>query len=352
MDGNAVIIESPADWRGPEIAARQDWIHRFTAAEIAELDAAHETARRRGKTLATLTAEDFPLPTLRPVLSRALEALENGPGIQHFRGFPALDYSKEALRLIYWGIGKHLGTAVSQSKDGDLLGDVRDFGVDIRTPTGRGYRSRQELVFHADSCDVVGLMVLRTAREGGLSKVASSVAVHNEIARRRPDLLEALYRPFYWSWQGQEASGDPPFYLQPIFSRHLGRLSCRYIRAHIESAQRFPEVPRLTPEQIEAMDLLDAIIGDESFHLSMMFEPGDIQFLNNHVCLHARTAFEDWPEPDRKRHLLRMWLSVANSRELSPLMSAIYRDRRPGVVRGGFPSRTGSHRYETPGGAG
>jgi len=352
MDGNAPLVESPADWRGPEIADRRDWIYRFSAAEIAELDAAYETALRHGRTLATLTAEDFPLPTLRPVFSRALEALENGLGIQHFRGFPALDYSKDALRLIYWGIGKHLGTAVSQSRDGDLLGDVRDVGADIKSTTGRGYRSNQELIFHADTCDVVGLMVLRTARSGGLSKVASSIAVHNEIARRRPDLLAPLYEPFYWSWQGGEAAGDKPFYRQPVFSRHRGRFSCRYIRPHIELAQRFPEVPRLTAKQIEALDLLDAIVGSEEFHLSMMFEAGDIQFLNNHVCLHSRTAFEDWPEPDRKRHLLRMWLSVANSRELSPLMSAIYRDQRAGALRGGFPSRTGSHRYETPGGTG
>jgi hypothetical protein len=346
------LIESPAAWRGLEIAGREDWIHRFTAADIVEIDAAYETALSRGRTVATLTAEDFPLPTVRPALENALDALETGLGLHHFRGFPAMNYPKDALRLIYWGLGKHLGTAVSQSKDGDLLGDVRDFGVDINTPTGRGYRSKQELVFHADSCDVVGLMVLRTAKSGGLSKIASSVAIHNEIARRRPDLLEVLYRPFHWSWQGQEVPGEPPFYVQPIFSQHLGRFSCRYIRAHIESAQRFPEVPRLTAREIEAMDLLDALATSPGFHLSMMFQPGDIQLLNNHVCLHARTGFEDYEEPDRKRHLLRMWLSVRNSRELSPLMSAIYRDQSAGVVRGGFPSRTGRHQYETTHGVG
>ena len=351
MDGNATI-ESRADWRGPEITKRQDWIHRFSAAEIVELEGAYATACRRGKTLATLTAEDFPLPSLGAVFERALDELENGLGIRHFRGFPALNYSKEALRLIYWGIGKHLGTAVSQSRDGELLGDVRDVGADINTPTGRGYRSNQELIFHADSCDVVGLMVLRTAQSGGLSKVASSVAVQNEIARQRPDLLETLYEPFVWSWQGGEGAGDKPYYTQPVFSRHRGKFSCRYIRPHIESAQRFPEVPRLSARQIAAMDLLDQIVRDEAFHFSMMFEPGDIQFLNNHVCLHSRSAFEDWPEPDQRRHLLRMWLSVANSRELSPLMSAIYRDQHAGALRGGFPSRTGGYRYETPGSAG
>jgi hypothetical protein len=121
------------------------------------------------------------------------------------------------------------------------------------------------------------------------------------------------------------------------------------VRTHIISAQRFEEVPRLTPQQQEAMALLDSLAGSERFHYSMMFEPGDIQFLNNHVTLHSRTAFEDHEEPARKRHLLRMWLSVPNSRALSPLLGTIYRDQRAGAVRGGFPSRTGHLVYETAG---
>jgi len=191
--------------------------------------------------------------------------------------------------------------------------------------------------------------VLHVAMKGGLSKVASSVCAHNEIARRRPDLLDVLYQPFYWSWNQQEPPGEPPYYPQPIFSVHEGKLSCRYIRGQIVNAQRFEEVPRFAPEQIEAMDLLDQITNDETFHITYEFKPGDLQLLNNHTCFHARTAFEDHPEHDRRRHLLRMWLSVPNSRPLSPAMGTIYQDQRPGVVRGGFPSRTGRHIYESTG---
>ena len=132
---------------------------------------------------------------------------------------------RTSLRFIYWGLGKHLGTAVSQSRDGDLLGDVRDIGVDIYSPKGRGYRSKQKLSCHTDTCDVVGLMVLRTAMSGGLSVLASSVAIHNEIARTRPDLLEVLYQPFWWSWQGQEPPGDKPYYRRTGF-----HLSSRQVR--------------------------------------------------------------------------------------------------------------------------
>jgi hypothetical protein len=238
---------------------------------------------------------------------------------------------------------------VSQSMNGDILGDVRNLNIDMNSPKGRGYTSNQKLTYHTDSGDVVGLFVLRTAKSGGLSMIASSVAIHNEIARTRPDLLEVLYQPFYWSWQGQEEPGTLPFYPQPVFSVWNGKFSCRYVRTHLISAQRFDEVPRLTPQQQEAMALLDSLAGSETFHFSMMFDPGDIQFLNNHVALHSRTAFEDFDEPEHKRHLLRMWLSVPNSRALSPQLSTIYQDQSPGAVRGGFPSRTGKLIYETVG---
>lgn len=342
-------IESPADWRPAAITARRDWIHHVSDAEIAEIDRALADVRRRGLALADLQREDFPLPTVAQRLAHARDLLEDGPGLYLFRGFPAARYGKADLRAIYWGLGRHMGTAVSQSKNGDVLGDVRDIGVDMHSPQGRGYTSNQKLTYHTDSCDVVGLFVLCTARTGGMSMICSSVAVHNEIARSRPDLLEVLHQPFHWSWQGQEAPGEPPYYRQPIFSRHEGRFSCRYVRTHIISAQRFEEVPRLTPQQQEAMALLDSLAGSPDFHYSMMFEPGDIQFLNNHVTLHSRTAFEDHDDPARKRHLLRMWLSVPNSRALSPLLATIYRDQRAGAVRGGFPSRTGGLIYETAG---
>jgi hypothetical protein len=342
-------IEGPAAWHGPELAAAHDWIHEFSAAEVSEIEQALLTAKQQGKTLATLTRQDFPLPNVSQRIAFARDFLENGKGIYQFRGINTKHYSKDELRLLYWGLGRHIGTAVSQSKDGDILGDVRNVGVDIHSPQGRGYKSNQRLNFHTDSADIVGLFVLCVAKNGGLSKVASSIAAHDEILRRRPDLLEVLYQPFCWSWNQQEPPGEPPWYRQPIFSMQDGKFACRYIRGQIINAQRFPEVPRFTAEQIEALDLLDAVTNDENFHITYEFKPGDVQLLNNHTCFHARTAFEDHPERERRRHLLRMWLSVPNSRPLSPALGTIYQDRQPGAVRGGFPSRTGRHIYESTG---
>lgn len=340
-------IEGPANWKAADVTANESWIHHFSAAELAEIDAALRHALSRKATLQSLLCDDFPLPTISTLFAQGREQLENGIGMQLYRGVDTSRYTKDELRLIYWGFGLHLGTPVSQSMNGDVLGDVRNLNTDINGPQGRGYTTNLKLNCHTDSCDVVGLFVLRPAKSGGLSRLASSVAVHNEMLRLRPDLLEVMYQPFYWSWQGQELAGMAPFYPQPIFNTWRGKFSCRYVRTHIISAQRFDEVPRLSQQQKEALELFDSLSPSPEFSYCMMFEPGDMQLLNNHLTLHARTEFDDFDEPDRKRHLLRMWLSTPNSRDLNPQMGYVYRNLQGGTVRGGFPSRTGKVVHET-----
>ena len=338
-------------WRPAHVQQDRSWVHRYSEAELAEVEAALRHARSRGATLATLTQADFPLPRLSQVFAEGRERLENGVGMQLYQGIDTERFSKDDLRLIYWGFGLHLGTALSQSMHGDVLGDVRNQNTDLDGPQGRGYTSNRKLNCHTDSCDVVGLFVMRTARSGGESRIASSAAIHNEMLRTRPDLLEVMYQPFAWSWQGQEPSGAEPWYPQPIFTRWRGQFACRYVRTHIVSAQRYEDAPRLTAAQQEAMELFDSLSSSPEFSYAMMFQPGDMQLLNNHVTLHARSEFEDHEEPERKRHLLRMWLATPNSRELHPQLGFIYRNLAGGSVRGGFPSRTGRLQYETKLGA-
>lgn len=325
-------------WLPADLEDQSRWIYRLTPADIGDIEAALAASKSAGATIETLTRETFPLDILSDALTLTLDRLENDLGLFVLRGLPVERFTKDELRLIYWGIGLHMGTARPQSFKGDVLGDVRDFGQSPTTQTGRGYMSRQGLGFHTDSADIVGLFVLRTAKSGGKSLFCSSVAVADEIARTRPDLFEVLQQPFYHSWKGHEQPGEAPYYQQPIFSIEDGRFSSRWIAPHIWSAQEFDGVPPLTAAQTEAMNLLISLNDDPRFHTSMRFEPGDFQFLNNHVTYHARTEFEDWAEPERKRHLLRLWLAPANSRPLSEGMKEFYKDIRPGAVRGGFPS--------------
>jgi len=225
------------------------------------------------------------------------------------------------------------------------LGEVRDLGIRLGTATSRGYRSNEHLRYHTDRADLVLLLCVRKAESGGLSRVVSSVAIHNEILKRRPDLLELLYAPYYHSRQGEEAAGEMPFFAKPIFGFCDGRFSSQYSRSFVESAQRFPEVPRLTSAQIEAIDLL-AQLADE-LCVPMELEPGDIQILNNHVTYHSRTGYKDHPDPAKQRLLYRLWLSTPNNRRLPPEFAIIWDHTEPNTIRGGVPPASGP-RYAFP----
>ena len=259
-------VTGTANWLGKDLQESDAWIRVLTNGEIAEIEAALVYVKSAGLSPKDLTADDFPLPSLSGLLADMRIELEEGLGSKLLRGFPTEDFSKDDLRLIYWGIGLHVGCAVSQSKRNDFLGDVRDLGTGLDGPKFRGYTSNGELTYHVDAADVTGLFCLRAAKEGGLSRIVSSVAIHNEILQSRPDLLEALYEPIWWSMQGNELPNVPGFYTQPVFGIENGFFACRYTRTHIRSAEMNPDVPDLTPAQSEAMDLIDEISARPAFH--------------------------------------------------------------------------------------
>lgn len=302
-------LNAESAWTGREAATRRDWIHELSAAEIADLDHALLRARATGKPLANLTREDFPLGGLADSLERWLDALDTGRGFVLVRGVPVERYGEEGAALAYWGLGLHLGSAVSQNAAGDLLGHVRDAGLERRDPSLRLYRTRERLGFHTDGSDIVGLLCLRPAKAGGTSRIVSSVAIYNEILRRRPDLVATLYQPFPFDRNGEEGPGQPPYFELPLCRYEAGRLRMFYIGWYIRDSQRHPQAPRLTAAQREVIDLIDEIAADPAIHLDMDFRAGDVQWLKNAVILHARTEFEDHDAPERKRHLLRLWLT-------------------------------------------
>lgn len=339
------VITAPSAWLGRDLQSRAaDWVIQLTPTHLQDLDTAVRAFQSAGHALATITPTQFPLPKLGPLLRDALRELLEGRGFVLLRGLEVERYPREAQAVAFMGLGSHLGLPRSQNAKGHLLGHVKDLGLDVTDPNVRYYQTHRKLEYHTDSCDIVGLLCLKTAKSGGESFIVSSMTLYNEICRRRPDLVPALFQPYPTDRRGEVPEGMQPWFDMPIFHWHAGRLSCIYVRQYIESAQRnFPQAARLTPQQIEAMDLLDALSNDPDIHLSMAFRPGDMQFLHNHVILHSRNDFENWPEPERHRHLLRLWLAPPQGRPLPEVFAPRYGSVTPGarggiVVRGTRPT--------------
>jgi len=336
-------VSGPGVWYGRDLQRHTDWMRNFTAAELAELDAAVRAFKAGGTPLAAISPATFPLPALEAALAEILAEVLEGRGFAMLRGFPVQRYTREEQAIAYMGIGSHFGAARSQNAKGHLLRHVKDLGVDIQDPKVRYYQTNRRLEYHTDSVDVVGLLCLKTAKSGGESFIASSMTLYNEVLARRPDLLPALFEPYPTDRRGEVPEGMRPWFDMPVYHHHEGQLTCIYVRQYIESAQKhFPEAQRLRREQVEAMDLLDELLNDPQIHLSMAFLPGDMQFLHNHQILHSRNDFENWPEPERHRHLLRLWLAPAGARPLPAVFAPRYGSVTPGarggiVVRGTTP---------------
>ncbi|PNW78328.1 hypothetical protein CHLRE_09g401750v5 [Chlamydomonas reinhardtii] len=320
-------------WYGPDLASRQqEWTLELSEADVAEVEAAvaqvlaQEEAAGRDPTrrLAQLTPEDFPLPSLAPRLQALREELLRGRGFALLRRLPVERYSRMQAAASFMGLGAHLGSARSQNGAGHVLGHVTDLGLSSSDPSVRIYQTRERQTFHTDSCDVVGLLCLREAARGGDSLLVSADTLFNEMRRRCPELLARLLVPMPHDRRGEVPEGQQPWFDIPVFSWHNDEVTVFYQRQYFDSAQRFPAARRLSPADVAALDALDALANDAQLHLSMRLAPGDMQFVHNHNMLHDRTGFQDWPEPERRRHLLRLWLAVPGARELPPVFAARY----------------------------
>jgi len=326
------------------MAQRQDeWLTLLTPADIAELEAAAKRWGESQKPIAAITAQDFPVPTLAPKLSKLRAELIDGRGFGLLRGLPCARYSEREAGTIFYGLGCHLGHARSQNAQGHLLGHVRDLGVSSKDPNVRIYQTSERQTFHTDSADVVGLLCLKTAKAGGLSLLVSASAIFNEMRKQRPDLLHLLLQPIATDRRGEVPEGMKPYFLVPVFNYHQGYLSVIYQRQYIDSAQRFPDAPRLTSQHVEALNMFDEFANSPRLNFSMTLEPGDMQFCYNHVLLHDRTGFEDWPDDAQKRHLLRLWLAIPGDRPLPDIFASRFGSIEIGSRGGIAVARTKLH---------
>lgn len=312
-------IVAPIAWRGDELTDRRDWIYVLSADEIAELETVGRRFLDDDPDLRTVAREDYALPVCAAGLAGWARDMEQGRGFVLVRGLSTEHYSAALSAAIFFVVGLHLGQPMRQNELGDMVQHV------IAT-TDKSYddlgasslRVRDALNYHSDSSDLVSLMCLQPAKAGGASSVISAATLYNEVLRRRPSLAPLMFEPWHNDWRRQDPDAPANTYTSPMISIVDGVFSAYIGMKIIRSAQRHPDVPRLTAAQLDLLDLLEEICAEPGIALEMDFRPGDMQWLLNYAALHSRTRFVDHPEPELRRHLLRLWVRCDEPRTVVP----------------------------------
>ncbi|NQV84279.1 MAG: TauD/TfdA family dioxygenase [Rhodospirillales bacterium] len=332
-------VSGPSAWTSAELAADDSWIYPLSDAEIYEIESAMAVVHEKGLKVFEFGADDFPLPTLHAKIQSVIEQLENGRGCALIRGLDATKYDEETLKTLYWGLGVHLGTPISQNAKGQLIAHVRNTGSDYQSKNVRGYTTDARIAPHCDPTDVVGLLCAHPAKTGGSSEIASAMSIYNEILAHNPEYLEPLCRGFHFDLRGEGVTDDPDevtFNRVPVFSYCDGRLSCRFNRKTIEDGQVKAGEP-LEGIALDAVRAVADLATRDDLRFDLNFQQGDIQILNNHMILHGRGGFEDHLDPERHRNLLRLWVNLRDGRRLAPEFA----DRLNTGPRGGVMVREG-----------
>ncbi|WP_157219668.1 TauD/TfdA family dioxygenase [Flavisphingomonas formosensis] len=312
-------VETETAWRGDRLKESGEWIYRLSDAQIDELERLGKEFLAKDPDLRSVQAEEYPLVACADAVAEWIRDVDFGRGFVLVRGLRTEEYSDALSAAIYYVLGLHMGDAIRQNEMGDLIDHV--YATSDKTmddPTALSSKVRDKLVYHSDSSDIVALMCLRGARAGGASCLVSGAQIYNEILERRPDLAPLLLESFHWDWRRQDHNSPAYTYQSPIVSMVDGVFSMYAGSLYIITAQDYPGVPKLTDDQLEVLRLFDEITYEPGMAIEMDFRPGDIQWLSNYAALHARTEFFDWPEPQRKRHLLRLWLSSKSDRPVVP----------------------------------
>jgi len=340
-------LQGACVWKGAEMGQNHRWVKEFPGVVLEQIDVAFEKVKDLD--WRNVNRHNFPLPDAAAFFDDVREELENGSGMVKMRGLDVSCYNQEQLRRIWYGLGCHLGTPMYQNCRGEVMREIKDEGMGIGAKlygatvdasgkqflsSGARTLSPGQLRFHTDRCDVVGLLCVRQASEGGVSKLASSATVYNEILKRRPDLHAQLCKSIPRSRFGEEAGGEHVAYDLPIFGVRDGKLTSHFSLTYIENAQMLPGVRKLTDAEHEAIRMLMDVAEEECFE--MRFAPGDIQLLNNHIVYHGRTAFKDDVGTGQNRMLMRLWLSMPNSRALPEDHAVLWGDVGAGRPHGGI----------------
>ncbi|MGI9408513.1 MAG: TauD/TfdA family dioxygenase [Hyphomicrobiaceae bacterium] len=333
-------VQGPVAWYGPAMAEERSWIYRLSEHEIQEIEQALAGLPSEMCQARQFSRKDFPLPNFGNELTSLLEHIQSGRGFALIRGLPLDRWSREQIEAVYWGIGSYFGEPISQNAEGQLIAEVTNRGQSYENNTNdRGYRSRDRLHPHVDTSDVTALLCLQPAKSGGHSSIASSLTVLNELLERHPEHIERLASGYHHDLRGEGPTRkieEVTHNRIPVFSAFEGKTSCCLNYKIMKSAHDKVGEPFVAEDEAALGDLVDIALS-ESVRLDMQLERGDIQLVNNYVLLHWRTEFEDWPEPERRRCLLRMWLNTREPRPLAPEFADRYNTGPRGGVWSGAP---------------
>lgn len=311
---NTRHFHSPAAWHRQDVADTTRWLFPLSGQEQAAIVELGNWLVAQGATSASVeqlvASNPLLLAALAPRLAAIRQVLKHGMGFALMRGFPLQQMSSDAVRLAYLALGAALGQAMQQNRQGELLHDVRDIGADRHDLNVRLSRTNAEQDFHTDAADIIGLLCLQKSRSGGASRIVSSASVYQVIATERPDLAPLLFEPWYFHLKGEQAAGALPYFRLPITRAVDGQLSTFFIGWYLRDAEKLAGVPPLSAAQHELLNLYEEVANRPDLGLQMQFEPGDVQWLKNSVILHKRSEYQDWPQAERKRHLLRLWLAA------------------------------------------
>ena len=317
-------VSGPCSWEAADFSDPSSYTTVLSQKDVSELVSAIDAAELRlGKNenagrieRSVASRDDFPLPSLGPKLLSLAEEAKNGRGFVLIKGFPVEKLTRRQAVIGYRGLGLYWGNARPNSKNGALVGHIKDIGADPSLPTTRLYATRAAQPWHNDNADLVSLLCLSRAESGGESGWCSSIAVHNEVLKSNPEAAKAAAARDSWFYdrRGEGPAGKKGFFEMPVFNYFNGFLSVNFSSNYFRDSQRFEEVPRLSPEQLEAIALIERHAASPRFALKYELEQGDIQLLSNHTVLHFRGAFENSAE--QQRHLLRLWLSPEEDRPL------------------------------------
>jgi alpha-ketoglutarate-dependent taurine dioxygenase len=331
-----VDLEPSLAWTAEGLARDTSWRFSLDEQDRAHLRAMITKGADPDRPLFEYGRADFDLGPAQHVLDAAFEHAKHRSGIALLRGLPREGLTASEFRLLTWAIGLQMGVPRPQGKATQYLSEVRDAGNAYRTGTGRGYSSNAELDYHTDSADLVALSCFNRAASGGMSIVTSSHAAYRAFANEHPDALDWLHQPLAFSRQGEEASDEGPFVVQPVFDSAQGRLFGRWNWNRVRSAQAIDAAPRLEARHRQALEQFDRLLRRADLAHSMWLEPGDLQILNNHATVHSRTEFVDHTEPGQERLLYRLWIAPPDSVELPVSWHDLFRSTAPGAVRGGI----------------